>query len=153
MKSVINTDTMLGAASVVAALALLQSSYAQSAAVFVLPGDAPPFLVPQLMLYATLLVGALMVVQGLRNGGVEVGTKNWGKIALAVMIVVAATALMQPVGYLVVAPLAVFASIRVLGYRNHLVNGLVSIGVVGLLYLLLVNFAQMPLPKIPGLGV
>jgi hypothetical protein len=69
------------------------------------------------------------------------------------VICVFATALLKPLGYLVVAPVAVFLSVWMLGYRNYLLNGVVSLGVSVGLYLLLVRVAGLSLPASPWLGV
>ena len=55
MKRILNTDTLLGAVSALGGVFLLIVSHRQNASVFVLPGDAPPFLVPQLFLYVASL--------------------------------------------------------------------------------------------------
>lgn len=153
MKRAINTDTILGAAGGLIATVLLISSYRQSESVFILPGDAPPFLVPQLFLYFTIALSAVIFLLGLRSGGLEIGPKHWRNIAVTIAVIVAAAALMKPLGYLAVAPVAVFATVYLLGFRRHLVNLAVSAGFVALLYGMLTVFAKMPLPKIPGLGV
>lgn len=153
MSRVVNTDTLLGAAGLAASAVLLVSSYRQGATVFLLPGDAPPFLVPQLFLYVLGVISVAILLGGLRRGGVSLDARNWRAIGVGFVTLVAATALMKPLGYLVVAPVAVFVTVLNLGYRNHLVNATVSVGIVALLYLLLVSFAQMPLPTVPGLGI
>lgn len=153
MNRVINSDTLLGAALVLIGVGLLWSSYQQNAVAFVFPGDAPPFLVPQLFLYLWIGVSLLVFMSGLRRGGLAVPRQRWGAIALSFVVVVAAAALMRPVGYLVVAPVAVFATILCLGYRRHWINATVAVGVSGTLYILLTYVAGLPLPKVPGLGV
>ncbi|MCR9085847.1 MAG: tripartite tricarboxylate transporter TctB family protein [Rhodobacteraceae bacterium] len=153
MSRVVNTDTLLGAAGLAASAVLLVSSYRQGATVFLLPGDAPPFLVPQLFLYLLAAISVAILLGGLRRGGVRLDARNWRAIGVGFATLVAATALMKPLGYLVVAPVAVFVTVLNLGYRNLLVNAAVSVGIVALLYLLLVSFAQMPLPTVPGLGI
>ena len=152
MRRLINTDTLLGGVGLAASFVLLISSYRQGATVFLLPGDAPPFLVPQLFLYVAALLSSAILLGGLRKGGVALEPTRWGAIAFGFLVVVAAVTLMKPVGYLIVVPVAVFLTILNLQYRNHLVNGTVSLGFVAALYFVLVNFAQMPLPTIPGLG-
>lgn len=152
MKRLLNTDTLLGAALALIGTALLVSSYRQSASVFVLPGDAPPLLVPQLFLYLLIALSAILLLFGVLRGGADFATPSWGRIAAAFAIVASATALMTTLGFLAVAPVAVFLTCLTLGYRNHLLNLAVAAGVVGLLYALLTGFANMPLPKVPGLG-
>lgn len=152
MKRAINTDTLLGGAGVIIAAFLLVSSYRQSESVFVLPGDAPPFIVPQLFLYLMIGFSAAIFLTGLRSGGVQIGEKNWFNIALTVSVIVAAAAFLKPLGYLAVAPVAVVLVVFLLGYRNHLVNLIVGVGFGALLYVMLVNLAKMPLPTVPGLG-
>ena len=153
MRRAINTDTILGAAGGLVATVLLVSSYRQSESVFILPGDAPPFLVPQLFLYFTIALSAVIFLLGLRSGGVDIGAKHWRNIALTVAVIAAAAALMKSLGYLAVAPVAVFATVYLLGFRRHLLNLIVAVGFVVLLYFMLTVFAKMPLPKIPGLEV
>lgn len=153
MTRIVNTDTLLGAAGLIVSAVLLTNSYRQGASVFVLPGDAPPFLVPQLFLFILGGISTAILIGGLVRGGVSLDGRNWLLVVLCFVIIVAAAALMPVLGYLVVAPVTVMAIIVLLGYRNLLVNSAVSLGIVGFLYLLLVRFAQMPLPEVPGLGI
>ena len=153
MTRIVNTDTLLGASGLIASAILLANSYRQNASVFVLPGDAPPFLVPQLFLFILGGISAAILIGGLVRGGVSLDRRNWLLVSLCFAIVVIAAALMPLLGYLVVAPVTVMAVIALLGYRNLIVNGAVTLGMVGFLYLLLVRFAQMPLPEGPGLGI
>lgn len=152
MPRVLNTDTLLGAAGLAASVFFLITSYRQGASVFLLPGDAPPFLVPQLFLYICSVISTVILIGGVLRGGMQVDPQSWIAIAVCIVVIVSATALMRPLGYLVVAPVAVWLTVFMLGYRRHLINLAVSVGGVGLLYLLLARFAQMPLPTIPGLG-
>ena len=148
-----NTDTLLGAAGAIGASFLLMTSYRESASVFVLPGDAPPFLVPQLFLYFLLALSIAILVIGLLRGGAELNEVRWGLVGLTMAVMVAATVLMPELGFLVVSPVAFVLSVILLGYRRPIAMVLSSLGVSGGLYLLLVKFAQMPLPKIPGLDI
>ena len=152
MKRALNTDTLLGGLCVIIATFLLVSSYRQSENVFVLASDAPPFIVPQLFLYLMIGFSAALCLSGLRLGGETVGPKDWMRIALTAAVIVAAAALLKTIGYLAVAPVAVIFVVFLLGYKNHLLNIGVAVGFVAFLYLVLVNFAKMPLPKVPGLG-
>lgn len=151
MKKLINTDTVLGAAVGAGSLWLLLSSYRLSALAFVLPGDAPPFLVPQMFLYMGLALSAAIFAHGLIKGGVDFGAQNWPAILGVAVALTAATILLPRIGYLIVTPIAVFAICLLLGFRNHLLNALVALGVPLALYVMLTGFANMPLPKIPGL--
>lgn len=151
MKSFINTDTLLGAISAVIGVLLLISSMSQSATAFVLPGDAPPFLVPQIFLYLWITIALALLLNGILKGGVEVGNQNWLAIATVLAIVIIAALMMKLVGYLIVAPIAVFLVCLTLGYKDHRINAVVSIVFAGLLYGLLTGLAKMPLPPIPGL--
>lgn len=153
MSRVLNTDTLLGAVGLTASVVFLITSYRLSESVFLLPGDAPPFLVPQLFLYILLVISTAILIGGVLRGGVQVDLQNWMAIFGCIVIIMLATALMRPLGFLVVTPLAVWLSVFMLGYRSHLLNLSVSVGVVSALYLLLARFAQMPLPTIPGLGI
>lgn len=153
MRRFANTDTILGTAGLIVSVALLIESFRQNKRVFVLPGDAPPFLVPKLFLY---LLGALSVaifIDGAVRGGATPLSRNWIRVAGCVIVNALAALLMQPIGFLLVAPLAVFATIKFLGYKNTMVSLVVAVGVVAVLYVLLVRFAQMPLPTVPGLRV
>ena len=151
MQKLVNTDTVLGAAVGVASLWLLRSSFKLSELAFVLPGDAPPFLVPQMFLYMALALAAAIFVGGLLKGGVDFGRQNWWAIIGVAVVLTIAVLLMPRIGYLIVAPVAVFVICILLGYRNHLLNGIVALGVPVALYAMLTGFANMPLPKIPGL--
>lgn len=153
MMRLLNIDTILGAVLLVIGSVLLVSSYQQNAAVFVLPGDAPPFLVPQLFLYFWMGLSLVMCAGGIARGGTAFEPQNWPAIVAAAAVIILATALMRPLGYLAVAPIAVFVVCLLLGYRRHLVSALVSIGVVGVLYGLLVGLARLPLPTVPGLDL
>ncbi len=148
----LNTDTLLGAAGAIAGTSLLVSSHLESASVFVLPGDAPPFLVPQLFLYVLIVLSLMIFVTGLLKGGTDFGQVRWSAVALVMATIAAATLLMKTLGFLVVGPLAFFLVVLLLGYRRPIPLVLSSLGVNAGLYLLLAKFAQMPLPKIPGLG-
>ena len=55
---------------------------------------------------------------------------------------------MTRLGFLAVAPLAVFISVRLLGYRHHMLNVAVSLGVSVVLYVMLVRLAGLPLPRL-----
>lgn len=151
MKKLVNTDTVLGLTVGAASLWLLLSSHRLSALAFVLPGDAPPFLVPQMFLYMGLALAAAILAGGLIKGGVAFGAQDWWAMLAIAIVLTAAVCLLPRIGYLIVAPVAVFVICRLLGYRNHLVNGLVALGVPVALHAALSGFANMPLPKIPGL--
>lgn len=151
MMRLINIDTILGAVLLAIGGALLVSSHQQNATVFVLPGDAPPFLVPQVFLFLWIALSLAVFVIGLLRGGTSFAPQNWFAAFGVFVLVAAATALMQPLGYLAVAPVAVFLVCLVLGYRNVLASAAVSAGVVGVLYGLLVGLARLPLPTVPGL--
>lgn len=153
MKKVINTDTLLGAAGVLLGLILLVTSYRLNESVFVLPGDAPPLLVPQMVLYLCVAVSLAILIAGLVRGGRNVDGQRWWHILGMAVVVCGATFLMNSLGYLVVAPVAVILTCLVLDYRNHFVNAAVAVFVTGAIYLLLTRFAHMPLPKLPGLGL
>lgn len=153
MARVINRDTVLGAVSLAISVVLLWSSYGQSAAAFVLPGDAPPFLVPQLFLYISALLSLALIIGGVVRTVPETDKLAWGAVFTSFAIVALAAALMKPLGYLIVAPFAVLATTWLLGYRDLRVAVPVSIGSVALLYVALVRFANLPLPKIPFLDV
>ena len=63
-----------------------------------------------------------------------------------------AAALMKPLGFLVVSPVAVAAVCALLGFRRVLLNIVVALVITVLLYGLLTGLAGLPLPKVPGLG-
>lgn len=152
MSKVINTDTLLGAAGVLLGLFLLVTSYQLSESVFVLPGDAPPLLVPQIFLYLCIAVSLAILVGGVLRGGNALAPQRWGHILGVTIVVCAATFFMKSLGYLVVAPVAMVLTCLFLDYRNHIVNVVVAVVVSVAIYMLLTGFANMPLPKVPGLG-
>ena len=151
MKRFVNTDTLLGAVCAAGSLALLVSSHRLSEQAFVLPGDAPPFLVPQWFLYMAIALGASIFVGGLFKGGVDFSRQNWRRIGAVALVLLLAVWLLPVLGFLLVAPLAVFVTGLLLGYRKLWINAAVSLAVPAALYAMLAGFAKMPLPKIPGM--
>lgn len=144
------SDIALGAVSGIIGLALLVPAYREGANVFLLPGDISPFFTPKVFLFCWIAVSAGILakgVLGLRRGTAEPETRNWMAILGCVAVALIATGLMQRLGFLVVGPVAVFASVWLLGYRNHLLNVAVSLGVSVGLYLMLVPLAGLPLPR------
>lgn len=149
-------DILLGAVCLVIGLFLLASTYRQSAAVFVLPGDAPPFLVPQVILVLWTALSAGIILAGLIRRVPKVGelaNPRWGAIFAAAAVIGAAIALLKPLGFLVVAPVAAVLVTRILGMRNWWLNIVVALVGVASLYLLLDKAARLPLPPVPGFGI
>lgn len=144
------SDIALGAVSGIIGLALLVPTYSEGARVFLLPGDISPFFTPKLFLFAWVALSAAILVKGvigLRHWTGDAVARNWGAIFGTFAVALVATGLMKPLGYLVVAPSAVFVSIWLLHYRNHLINLVVSVVVSALLYLMLAHLAGLTLPR------
>lgn len=142
-------DIGLGAVSAAVGLGLLVPSYREGARVFLLPGDISPYFVPKVFLFCWIALSLVLLVKGvlgLRHVSDAPPTRKWLMIFATFVVCVCATALMKPLGYLVVAPVAVFLSVLMLGYRNYLLNAVVSVAVAGGLYLLLVQVAGLSLP-------
>lgn len=142
-------DIWLGAVSMLVGIALLVPSYQEGARVFLLPGDISPYFVPKVLLYCWIILSLVIFVRGitsLRHTGDRPPQQKWGLIQATFAVAIGATALMKPLGYLVVAPVAVFLCVYMLGYRNHLLNAAVSVTVSISLYLLLVRVAGLSLP-------
>lgn len=151
MKRLVNSDTLLGGFFALAAVILLRNSYHSSSNVFLLPGDAPPFLVAQLALYAALALSLAILIKGILRGGVQIGETRWGPACLMVLLLVVTVLLFQAAGYLLIVPLAVLLCCLILGYRKPVPLIGLALGVPVATYLLLVKFAALPLPTIPGL--
>lgn len=144
------SDIALGAVSGLIGLALLVPTYSEGARVFLLPGDISPFFTPKLFLFCWIALSAAILVKGVmafRRGTGEVEPRNWIGILGTVAVIFMATALMKPLGYLMVAPTAVFASVRLLGYRNYFVTAIVSVALSLGLYLMLAHLAGLSLPR------
>lgn len=151
MARALNGDVALGAGLGLIGGVLAWSSHRQSAAVFLLPGDAPPFLVPQLFLYLWIGLSLLILWRGFARGverNAAQATRGGAVIAVFAVVAVAA-ALMPVLGYLSVAPPAVFFTVRLLGYRRFWVNAAAALAVPVLLYIALGRFAGLPLPRMP----
>lgn len=144
------SDIALGAASGLIGLALLVPAYQEGAKVFLLPGDISPYFTPKLFLFCWIALSFGLLVKGvlaLRGGTSAAPSRNWFAILGCFAVALIATGLMKPLGFLVVSPPAVFVSVLMLGYRNHLLNGVVSLAVSVGLYLMLVQIAGLPLPR------
>jgi drug/metabolite transporter (DMT)-like permease len=149
-------DIALGAVCALLGISLLVPSYQEGARVFLIPGDISPYFVPKVFLYCWIVLSLGILAKGLvnlRRHTESPPQHKWMMIISTFVICVFATALLKPLGYLVVAPVAVFLSVWMLGYRNYLLNGVVSLGVSVGLYLLLVRVAGLSLPASPWLGV
>jgi hypothetical protein len=142
-------DIWLGAVSALIGIALLVPSYQEGARVFLLPGDISPYFVPKVFLYCWIALSLSVLLKGLvslRSNHNATPQHQWKMVLAAFIVCVCATALMHRLGYLVVAPVAVFLTVMVLGYRNTVLNLLVSVAVSVSLYLLLVRVAGLSLP-------
>lgn len=144
------SDIALGVVSGMIALALLVPSFREGAQVFLLPGDISPYFTPKLFIFCWIALSLAIFLKGvigLRNWPGDGPRRNWAAVLGAFAVALGATALMKPLGYLVVAPVAVFISIWLLGYRNHVVNAVVSLAVSIGLYLVLAQLAGLTLPR------
>lgn len=150
MKRLVNSDTLLGGFFALAAVILLRNSYHSSSNVSCCR-DAPPFLVAQLALYAALALSLAILIKGILRGGVQIGETRWGPACLMVLLLVVTVLLFQAAGYLLIVPLAVLLCCLILGYRRPVPLIGLALGVPVATYLLLVKFAALPLPTIPGL--
>jgi ABC-type phosphate transport system permease subunit len=144
------SDISLGAACSIIGVTLLMQTYTESASAFLLPGDISPYFTPKVFLFAWIAVSLGILVKGvigLRTASHPPVTRNWIAIVGCFAAAIIATALMKSLGFLMVAPLAVSVSVWLLGYRNHVLNLVVSVGVPIGLYLMLVQLAGLPLPR------
>ena len=148
-----NTDIVLGGSFLIIGIVLLAFSYVQADAVFVLPGDAPPFLVPKIYLYFWIGISLVILVGGLFGRGAPLPKVNMGRLLGVTAGVAVTAALMTFLGYLIAGILAVCFTCFLLGYRKPVVVALTAIGSVVSLWLLLSVFADLPLPTMCGLGV
>ncbi|WP_112324147.1 tripartite tricarboxylate transporter TctB family protein [Oceanibium sediminis] len=152
MKKLLFSSALLWMAFLATSIFLLVSSFEQSDATFVLPGDAPPFLVSQLILTCLILLSGSLLISRLVQASGGLPDADWDALAAVVVIVCTAGVLLKPLGFLAVSPVAAILTARVLGYRNWLINAVVAVAGVACLYLLLVKAARLPLPPVPGLG-
>lgn len=153
--STAKSDIALGAISGVIGAVLLVPSYQEAAQVFLLPGDISPYLVPKVFLFAWIAISLGIFLKGLlslKSDQTQTIKRNWFGIILVFVVVCLATFFMKTLGYLVVAPVAMVASVYLMGYRNISLNILVALVVSIGLYLMLVNLAGLSLPRIPILG-
>lgn len=144
------SDISLGAVCGIIGIVLLMQSYTESASAFLLPGDISPYFTPKVFLFGWIAVSLGILVKGviaLRSASHEPVARNWIAIVGCFAVALIATALMKSLGFLVVAPVAMFVSVWLLGYRNHVLNLAVSLGVPIGLYLMLVQLAGLPLPR------
>lgn len=143
-------DIVLGAVTGITGLALLVPAYQEGARAFLLPGDISPFFTPKLFLFCWIAVSIGIFAKGIvgvRTTASAPPQRNWTAILGCFVVALVATALMKPLGFLAVGPVAVFISVWLLGYRNHVLNLVVSLGVSIGLYLMLVQLAGLPLPR------
>ena len=142
-------DIVLGAVSGLIGVGLLWPTYDEGARVFLLPGDISPYFAPKVFLFCWIALSAAILVKGvvaLPNWSRKSYPPKWGAVFAAFAVAIAATGLMPPLGYLVVAPVGVFATVWLLGYSNHVVNAVVSVAVSVGLYLMLSRLAGLSLP-------
>lgn len=152
MKNLLFSAAPLWMAFLVTSSLLLLSSLRQSAATFVLAGDAPPFLVSQIILVCLIVLSGTLLIGSLINEATGLPDFDWGGLAAIIVIVCAAGVLLKSLGFLAVGPFAAILITRLLGYRNWPINVLVAVVGVGCLYLLLVKAARLPLPPVPDIG-
>ena len=144
------TDITLGAVSGIIGVALLVPTYQEGARVFLLPGDISPYFTPKLFVFAWIALSLAILIKGavgMRRWSGTAAEHRWFAILGTFATTLAATALMTPVGFLIVAPVAVFVSVLLLGYRNHLLNVAVAVIVSVSLYLMLGQLAGLTLPR------
>ena len=127
-------------------------SHRAGATVFVLPGDAPPFLVPRLYLYLWNGISIIILAGGLLGRGVPLPAIDLFRLAGVIACVVIGAVLMKLVGFLIAAALSVCVTCWLLGYRKIWVVLVTGVGSVVAIWFLLSVFANLPLPAMPGLG-
>ena len=147
-----NADSILGAVFLVAGLVFLYISYHADKSAFTLPGDAPPFLVPQIYLYLWIAVAVIILLGGLMGKGTALPTIAWKRFLGIFAMVAFGTVAMNLIGYLPAAIITVFGVTWGLGYRRLSILTAISVGSVAAIWALLVLLARMPLPATPGLG-
>ncbi len=149
MNGLLNSNTVFGALSSLVGGIFLFLSFRQAEVAFVLPGDIPPFLVPKVFLVLWIALSLAILVSGLRLPPSPLGEQNHARIVMIAVLLVVVTWLMRSLGFMIVAPVAAFATCAILGYRRHLLNAAVAVLASGALYLLLTRVAELSLPKIP----
>ncbi|BCH23397.1 hypothetical protein MesoLjLc_30980 [Mesorhizobium sp. L-8-10] len=145
----INSDVILGLAFGLIGCVLLVSCFQQAEGSFALAGDIPPFLVPQVFLTIWIVLSLAILVAGLRGPFVPTAGRDWATIVAIAVLLTAATLLLQPLGFMLVAPVAVFLTCWLLGFRRHLLNALGAVLGSGALHLVLTRVAALPLPRVP----
>ncbi len=148
-----NSDIILGGSFLVIGVVLLILSYLEAETVFVLPGDAPPFLVPKIYLYLWIAISIVILGGGLFGQGAPLPKVNLRRLFYVTAGVAVSAALMAVLGFLIAGALSVCVTTWLLGYRKPVVVALTGIGSVVSIWLLLSIFADLPLPAMPGLGV
>lgn len=151
MKTYNNADTYLGAISLVIGILLLIISYQASATVFVLPGDAPPFLVPQVYLYLWIVISAVLLIGGIMGKGSPLPATDKTRLVSVICCVAVGAVLMKYIGFVVAGFFSVVITCLLLAYKKMWVVLLTStISVIGI-WALLTGFADMSLPTLPGM--
>lgn len=152
MARFINVDTILGAVFLFLGVTLFRVTLAVKDSVFILEGDAPPYLVPQIYLYLWIAISAVILFGGLRGRSGAMPSVAWRRFIGVISLVVAGAALMPIIGFLVSGTATVFGVGWALGYRHAGVLAGIALGSIVFIWTMLVFFAHMPLPVTPGLG-
>ncbi|MCG8511885.1 MAG: tripartite tricarboxylate transporter TctB family protein [Rhodospirillales bacterium] len=148
-----NADSILGAVFLVLGVALLFVSMDAGESAFVLPGDAPPYLVPRIYLYLWIAIALVILMGGLLGRGDALPRVNWARFAGVLFFVIFGAVAMPLAGFLISATVTVIGVCWMLGYRRLWVIATVALSSVLSIWVLLVMFARMPLPPTPGIGI
>lgn len=152
MARFVNTDTILGAVFLFLGVALFRVTLAVKDSVFVLEGDAPPYLVPQIYLYLWIAISAVILAGGLRGRSGAMPSIAWRRFLGVISLVIAGATLMPFIGFLISGTATVFGVGWTLGFRRTGVLAGIAVASIVSIWALLVFFARMPLPVTPGLG-
>lgn len=152
MKASKNADIFLGGSFLILGIILFVISHRAGATVFVLPGDAPPFLVPRIYLYLWIGISGIILAGGLLGRGVPLPSIDLFRLIRVIACVVIGAVMMKLVGFLIAGTLSVCTTCWLLGYRKIPAVLLTGVGSVVAIWFLLSVFANLPLPAMPGVG-
>lgn len=153
MARFINADTVLGTVCLFLGLTLFRVTLAVKDNVFILEGDAPPYLVPQIHLYLWIAISGAILAGGLRGRADAMPSIAWKRLIGVIALVACGAAVMPFIGFLISGTATVFGVGWVLGYQRPPVLAGVAAASILLIWVLLVFFAKLPLPATPGLGL
>ncbi|MGQ7846247.1 tripartite tricarboxylate transporter TctB family protein [Granulosicoccus sp. 3-233] len=151
MKKINNADTYLGGISLLLGVIFLVISYKESATVFVLQGDAPPFLVPQIYLFLWIAISVALLLGGLLGKGTPIPTVDKKRLVSVIGCVAIGAVLMKYIGFVFAGAISVIGTCILLAYRKIWIVFLTGILSGVLVWALLSGFADMPLPTFPGM--